>query len=45
LRCKYLTAEDAEILDRSYEQILGQLVSMIENPAAWTVGANRKVNQ
>lgn len=44
LRCKYLTAEDAEILDRCYEQILGQLVAMIENPGAWIVGANRKVN-
>jgi four helix bundle protein len=45
LRCKYLTAEDAEILDRCYEQILAQLVVMIENPGAWTVGSNRKVNQ
>ena len=44
LRCKYLTAEDAEILDRCYEQILGQLVAIIENPDAWIVGSNRKVN-
>jgi four helix bundle protein len=44
LRCKYLTAEDAEVLDRYYEQILGQLVAMIENPSAWIVGSNRKVN-
>jgi four helix bundle protein len=45
LRCKYLTAEDAKVLDGCYEQILGQLVVMIENPGAWTVGAKRKVNQ
>src|SRR5438034_11723320 len=44
LRCKYLTVEDAEILDRCYEQILGQLVAIIENPGAWIVGSNRKVN-
>jgi hypothetical protein len=28
-------------LDQRYEQILGQLVTMIENPDDWVVGAKR----
>jgi four helix bundle protein len=40
-RCCYLSEQDATDLDQRYEQILGQLVSMIEQPEAWTVGANR----
>lgn len=40
-RCSYLSEQDATDLDQRYEQILGQLVSMIEQPEDWTVGANR----
>lgn len=40
-RCGYLKQEDAGDLDERYEQILGQLVTMIEKPDDWVVGANR----
>ena len=40
-RCHYLSSEDAADLDERYEHILGQLVSMIEHPTDWVVGANR----
>jgi four helix bundle protein len=42
-RCKYLSAQDARDLDARFEQILGQLVTMIERPKDWVVGANRNV--
>ncbi len=42
LRCRYLSPADASDLDSRYEQILGQLVSMIDHPDDWVVGANRK---
>jgi four helix bundle protein len=40
-RCRYMKQEEASDLDQRYEQILGQLVTMIENPDDWVVGANR----
>jgi four helix bundle protein len=40
-RCGYLSADHAADIDQRYEKILGQLVSMIERPADWVVGANR----
>ena len=40
-RCCYLSDQDAADMDQRYEQILGQLVSMIEQPEDWIVGANR----
>jgi len=40
-RCRYLNDKQADDLDQSYEQILGQLVSMINQPESWIVGANR----
>ena len=40
-RCGYIDDQEAEELDGRYEQILGQLVTMIENPGDWVVGSNR----
>jgi four helix bundle protein len=36
-RCKYLTAVDANGLDQTYDRILAQLVSMIDNKDDWTI--------
>jgi four helix bundle protein len=36
-RCKYLTAVDANSLDQTYDRILAQLVSMIDNKDDWTI--------
>ncbi len=44
-RCCYLSTRDADDLDHQYEQILGQLVSMIEQPDDWIVGARRTRTQ
>jgi four helix bundle protein len=41
LRCGYLATSEAEALDASFDQILGQLVRMIDRPEDWTVGENR----
>jgi four helix bundle protein len=41
-RCGYLSEQDAVDLDQRYDHILAQLVSMVEEPGNWTVGANRK---
>lgn len=43
LRCGFMSNSDARELDRNYERILGQLVTMIENAGDWVVGANRRV--
>lgn len=41
-RCAYLDEGQANDLDQRYETILGQLVRMIENPADWIVGNQKK---
>jgi four helix bundle protein len=41
LRCNYLSPHDAQELDKCYEAILGQLVTMSHNPDAWVVGTRR----
>jgi four helix bundle protein len=41
LRCGYLDGDRAADLEERYEQILGQLVTMIGKPDDWVVGANR----
>lgn len=41
-RCEYLKGEEADDLDRRYEQILGQLVVMIDSPDNWVVGVKRR---
>ena len=37
LRCRYLSAEEAQGLDSQYEHILGKLVSMAAHPEDWTI--------
>ncbi len=37
LRCKYITGETAKELDELYEQIIGQIVVMINQPEKWTI--------
>jgi four helix bundle protein len=36
-RCRYLTSQEADSLDRTYDQILAQLVNMIDNKDDWTI--------
>ena len=36
-RCKYISEEEANELDQTYDGILGQLVRMIEHPEQWTI--------
>jgi four helix bundle protein len=40
-RCGYVKQSDAVDLDRRYDLILGQLVTMIEKPEVWVVGSKR----
>lgn len=37
LRCKYISQEEADELDKMYDGILGQLVRMIEHPEQWSI--------
>jgi four helix bundle protein len=37
VRCNYLDAIGAEKLTETYEQIMGQLVKMIEEPDKWLI--------
>ena len=39
-RCGYLTDDQAQTLDRRYEHLLAQLVTMATRPEVWTVGKN-----
>jgi four helix bundle protein len=41
LRCGYVSPETAADLDRRYEEILGQLVSMIGKPQDWVIRESR----
>ena len=41
VRCKYLDAIRAEKLTDTYEQIMGQLVKMIEEPEKWLIRSNK----
>jgi four helix bundle protein len=36
-RCKYITREEADSLDQTYDNILAQLVNMIVNKDDWTI--------
>jgi four helix bundle protein len=36
-RCKYITHEEADSLDQTYDGILAQLVNMIDNKDDWTI--------
>jgi len=37
LRCGYISGETAKELDELYEQIIGQVVVMINQPGKWTL--------
>jgi len=37
LRCKYISEEEADELDQTYDGILAQLVRMIDRPDQWTI--------
>lgn len=37
LRCKFITDDDFQKLDESYDLIVGQLVKMISEPEKWTI--------
>lgn len=39
-RCGYFTEEQASYLDRRYEELLSQLVTMISQPENWTIKSN-----
>lgn len=41
LRCKYLDVGTVHQLDRSYEQIIGQLVRMIDEPQKWLIPSKK----
>jgi len=36
-RCGYLNAAETETLDQIYDQIIGKLVRMIQQPEKWTI--------
>ena len=36
-KCHYITEEQFETLDQSYDKILAQLVKMIDHPDHWTI--------
>ena len=40
VRCKYWDAAGAETLTDTYEQMMGQLVKMIEQPDKWLIKSN-----
>jgi four helix bundle protein len=40
VRCKYLDATAAERLTDTYEQIMGQLIKIIEQPDKWLIKSN-----
>ena len=37
LRCRYITNETAKELDELYEQIIGRIIVMINQPEKWTI--------
>jgi four helix bundle protein len=39
--CGYMSEADAQDLDQRYDQILGQLVTMIHHPEQWVITPNR----
>lgn len=42
VRCSYLTAKDGRALHRTYNRILGKLVTMGNNPDAWVMKKNAR---
>ena len=44
LRCKYISEEEAYVLDKKYDGILGQLVRMIAHPEQWSIRKDTKTS-
>ncbi|NEO97743.1 MAG: four helix bundle protein [Symploca sp. SIO2E9] len=42
VKCNYLTPETARALYRTYNQILGALVNMINNPSNWLLPSSKQ---
>ncbi len=42
VRCGYLARDDAKNLFRSYEEVIGMLVGMINRPRQWVLPSGRK---
>jgi len=40
IRCKYLDGTNSETLSDRYEQIMGQIVKIIEQPDKWLIRSN-----
>lgn len=43
-RCGYISQSEADDLDREYDNILGQLVTMIDRPEAWLIKARNQLS-
>ena len=44
-RCRYLTSDEASVLDSTYDRILAQLVTMIFNKDDWTIRSSSKLKR
>lgn len=42
VRCEYMDTESAQEIYRTYDQVLGKLVNMIDNPEPWLIKTKRK---
>lgn len=42
VRCEYMDTELAREIYRTYDQIIGKLVNMIDNPEPWLIKTKRK---
>ena len=40
-RCGYISKAEADELDQTYDNIIGQLVRMIEHPEQWTIRTSK----
>lgn len=43
VRCEYMDAELAREIYRAYDQVLGKLVNMIDNPEPWLIKPKRAI--
>jgi four helix bundle protein len=41
-RCRYISRSEAEDLDREYDKILAQLVTMIDRPEVWLINTRKQ---
>jgi four helix bundle protein len=40
-RCRYWDRETFRLIDENYDQIIGKLVRMIDNPGPWLIGSSK----